>query len=318
MGCFWAVEDGLMRSECDRAKRSFVFPKLHSIKDATVARNLTAIIRDNLPPFHGEITNKDMEEKKNLFNVTSLRRGGVTVLNSANLTLHQSCARSGHSTGTNQDSYWIRDTSIASVPGGLILCGRKEYNSMRDRITPPSLDWLGSEATLGSFVEELIPSNMPEFLPNGHLEPLRGIAAASLVMHYQSMLRDFGPSNKVITKLRHVSEKCGIVDSRFRDQTPTGVLNEWSHILQRVFAQKNTVTEAANDIPSIASTVNRLSDVLGQVVSGVDALHASQDETSRLVHGTLETLVAMEKKVEELQSDRRSLKRKLRVIRTPE
>jgi len=58
--------------------------------------------------------------------------------------------------------------------------------------------------------------------------------------------------------------------------------------------------------------------VLGQVVSGVDALHASQDETSRLVHGTLDNLVAMEKKVEELQSDQRSLKRKLRVIRTPE
>jgi hypothetical protein len=93
--------NGLYRNE-DQIKNNLsmvVFPSLHSIQDAAVAKKITAAIRKYLPASLSK-------ESKDKFSSRSLRQGAITELSMHSaITLFQACARSGHSTGTSLDSY---------------------------------------------------------------------------------------------------------------------------------------------------------------------------------------------------------------------
>ena len=51
LGCYFAVEKGLYRAnkKCSGVL-DFVFPRLHNVWDSIIAKNITKIIQDNLPP----------------------------------------------------------------------------------------------------------------------------------------------------------------------------------------------------------------------------------------------------------------------------
>jgi hypothetical protein len=72
-GCFWAVEDGLFRSDMNDPTAPFVFPKLHELRDNGGASKLTRVIRKNLPAGMPE-------ELKTQYSIKSTRRGVITEL----------------------------------------------------------------------------------------------------------------------------------------------------------------------------------------------------------------------------------------------
>ena len=58
LGCFYAVENGLVRGDLTTATSDFVFERLHSVRDAHVVAQLTSSIRQSLP----DDTPKDMKD----------------------------------------------------------------------------------------------------------------------------------------------------------------------------------------------------------------------------------------------------------------
>jgi hypothetical protein len=73
IGCFWAVEDGLFRSDMNDPAAQFVFPKLHELRDSGVAKKLTQVIRKNMPA-------SMPQELKRQYSVKSMRQGAITEL----------------------------------------------------------------------------------------------------------------------------------------------------------------------------------------------------------------------------------------------
>ena len=71
------------------------FPILHSINDKSVAKQMTAVIRESLP----EGTQKHTSSK-------SIRKGTVNIMSEhPHMTVFSVRAQSGHTTGTTLDSY---------------------------------------------------------------------------------------------------------------------------------------------------------------------------------------------------------------------
>jgi hypothetical protein len=74
-----------------------VFPSLHSIQDAAIAKKITAEIRTYLPALLSK-------ENKDRFSSRSLCQGAITKLSMHSaITLFQACSQLGHSTGTSLD-----------------------------------------------------------------------------------------------------------------------------------------------------------------------------------------------------------------------
>jgi hypothetical protein len=94
MGSYWVCDRGLFREAGQEAVCDFVFPSLHRFKDGYVAKLLTQHIRDSLPPS----ANKPIKDS---FSAKSCRKGAITQMAMhPDIGIFESCARSGHSTGT--------------------------------------------------------------------------------------------------------------------------------------------------------------------------------------------------------------------------
>jgi hypothetical protein len=97
--------------------RDFVFPSLHRFKDGYVVKLLTQHIRDSLTPS----ANKPIKES---FSVKSCRKGAITQMAMhPDIGIFEACARSGHSTGTSQDSYIDKHSIASGMPGVRVLAG---------------------------------------------------------------------------------------------------------------------------------------------------------------------------------------------------
>ena len=71
LGCYWACENGLYRQNPKSHVSDFLFPRLHSLRDQTIAKSLTRSIRDNLPP-------ETPDKIKKSFTSRSIRKGAIT------------------------------------------------------------------------------------------------------------------------------------------------------------------------------------------------------------------------------------------------
>ena len=135
-GSFWAVERGLFRSSEDElAIGNYVFPDLHRCQDSEVTKKVTRVIRDNLPP-------GCPQKIVNSFSAKSTRQGSITeALGHRAIQTSDTCARSGHTTGTSVDSYYDRTCIILGLRAAKALCG---YDDVDGDIKVPRLECLGA------------------------------------------------------------------------------------------------------------------------------------------------------------------------------
>ena len=167
LGCFWACDSGLVRPNgvgepgtAQARLSSYVFQDLHDMQDASVASQLSNIIRGIVPP-----------QLKNFYSVKSLRIGAMTLLAwDPAVTYEESVALGGWSTASNSDWYtWTY--LVAIIPAALSLSG---YPDPRVLAYLPSCGRLFMEGNpsdrftpdkFGAFVKELFPNSMREFQP---------------------------------------------------------------------------------------------------------------------------------------------------------
>ena len=272
LGSFWLVETGLYRRSLTSADAQFVFPDLHRISDAAVARKLTLTIRENLP-------NGVPQPIKDSITVKSLRKATITTLAAhADISIFDSAGRSGHSTGTTQDSYIDRNCVALGLRGGRVLAGSA---SSRKDVCPPRMEWLGVEAVphVNQFIDSLFIVSLEDFYPNGALYGVLRIVTAALVMYHKKLSQDFaGTQHVIVDKMVQAARAANIADIRCASTDPAAVLDYWSDVIAGTFNERNLPPTLEPSVAVLTATIQEqqaaMQSILTQLQSVKDELGA--------------------------------------------
>ena len=316
MGRYWCLEKGLLRTDGNVSAGSYVFPRLHCMRDNSVTSQMTGFIRKNLPEGMSS-------RERSMYSCKSMRMAAQTEM-AANpaVGFYESHARSGHSLGTSQESYIDRSCMALSLRAMRSLCGWKENNVVK-RL--PRLEALGghNQSEAERFLEEMFPHTMPEFFcRSGTLRQTYRAVGASMIMYHTVIRAEHGAKNNVYEFLRDLAIKVELRDQApGNDWDPEMVLSEWSKIIKRDFDESNREVGLLGDGPTadrVVSVLNRMSD--GVVEHGRNMSRiVSQNEEFRVLNESLtERVVTLTNRLQEQADMLDTLRLKLHCFKTPE
>lgn len=307
LGTYWVVDKGLYREDINSNVDDFLFPKLHKIRDKTIAKNLTNLIRENLPA-------STPEKIKRGFTSRSIRKGGISEL-AMNRDVNQYSAnvRSGHSLGTNQESYIDRKSVALSLLGGMAL---NDWDDVNGRPYPPRLSCLGelSREHIERMIEKLYVISHPYFLPDGPLRPVLRTTFASLLMYYRASERDLGDRHILILHIRNAAIDLNIQDTD--TNTPVDVLRLWSKRIYNDFLERNrlgSVEKESDMLPAVQS----MCKMMTTMQESIKEMKLLQRDHIGLIESLKQHVQEISARNEKLQSDHNIMKRKMKFIRTP-
>jgi len=254
LACYFAIERGLFRSreQIQRSLGNYLFPDLHNISNDRVTTEVGKVIKKSLP-------NNIPTEIKNQFSAKSTRKGAVsTMAVHPQCGIFETCARTGHKTGTNIDYYNDKNNVESTLIGGRVLSGWQNPTAVT-RV--PRLEAIGfsNKAALWRLMDALYVISVEYFNPGKPLFPVIKICTASLIMYHEQVTLDLTPANSVSCYLREAARKASITDPRFPGMSPESVLMEWSRIIMKDFKANNPeLSNAANNLESMANAINHL------------------------------------------------------------
>jgi hypothetical protein len=260
-GAYWMMEDGLWRDDDQiaKGKMNAVFPSLHSVRPDGVGKKMAKKIRDNLPAgVPDEISKR--------FTAKSTRIGGITTLcKHKDMNVLRVCARSGHSTGTNLDSYRDLSDVVAGLPAAKTIHG---YTDIHADVVLFSFDGIGCEIDVSGLIDNLFVCNNKLFKEGGALRAIVVTAAASLVAFHNEVTKDLGYDNPLSSKLRDIARKMNLKDPRFPHATPETILSEWSTKILADFQNKSAAS------PSTQPEIGAIAEGLDILIRKVNAISA--------------------------------------------
>lgn len=254
LACFFALERGLFRTreQIHRSLGNYLFPDLHNISNDRVTGEVSKVIKKALP-------NNMPSEIKNQYSAKATRKGAVsTMAVHPQCGIFETCARTGHKTGTNIDYYNDKNSVERTLIGGRVLSGWQNPTAVT-RV--PRLESIGfsNKAAIWRFMQELYVISVEYFNPGKPLFPVIKICTASLIMYHEKVTLDLTPANSVSCYLRETARKAGISDPRFPGMSPEAVLMEWSKIVMKDFKAINPeLSNADNNLDSMANAINHL------------------------------------------------------------
>jgi hypothetical protein len=317
-GAYFMCEQGLFRfpeQVADGLEHS-VYPSLHTISDGSVARRLTIAIRNNLP------SNLTKAEKMR-FSSKSLRKGTITQLSlHPHITLFQATARTGHSTGTNVDSYLDRKNPARALPAANAIHGKK--NLFTESVVP-KLDSIGesNSAAFKALMNRMFSVNINDFRPGGKHYIILETCALSLIRHYPQIIKDCGPQNRITSDLLKHAHNAGIIHFGRPELSPISVLELWSKLINDDVDQRtkiNTVNAMENDSPNsalfslMADIARDMKEVKGQHRELVWELSSSKATQSKL----LEEVATLHQKLDESYAANNKLSHFACMLKSPE
>ena len=305
LGCYYAVERGLYRANKKSTGVSdFVFPKLHKLRDKSISKTLTTVIRDNLP------TTTPPKLKKS-FSSKSVRKGGIGELSMhRDVSFFESCVRSGHSIGSNQDHYVDRCNLAIALPGGLAI---NEWPDAHGKVQPPRLSCLPSTEVRHALemVAQLFVITHCDFLPDGVLRPVLVCAFATLLMYYAQTVKECGMDHCLTVCMLNAGIKVGI--RSHKNHEAHNVLMEWSDVILRDFRQRNArtkITDSSKIIPVLNTMCESMTNMNTKMTDMINAL-ADNKETIRSLQ---QQLANVERAV---NNNNNKVNRKMTMLRTP-
>lgn len=161
------------------------------------------------------------------------------------------CGRSGHTTGTNVDSYADERNMLRGLPGGMALAG---WEDTRAWMRAPHFACLtASDEILDRFITDMFTVSLGSFKRGGKLYCVLRICEATLVMYHNTVIREMGNSNVLSSKLMEVARKARISDSSFPQDAPELLLSRWSSILISDYKRNNN--EVQDTSPTLQSVI---------------------------------------------------------------
>jgi len=316
LGSWWAVENGLFRAQDadSRAHATRVFYDLRVMSDANVTKKVTTTLRASFPDLCPLAIKK-------LFSAKSIRRGAITLLcNHPNIRGLDAAGRSGHATGTSIDAYLDKSYIDRGLRGGKALAGFKDVNL---EVKVPRLECLGDAASESTqkLMEHLYVVSPPLdklFCAGGQLRIVLKTCSASLIMYHQTVMRQFGLTNAVVTKLREAARRANISDARFPSLSPESLLDRWSEIIMRDFQERNpAIVRATPDGEKTAIVLNQHTDLLLKLHTMVSEMQRSNEESGQRITSQERTISALENNVSQLSQKLAQSEAKLGMLKTP-
>lgn len=274
LGCYWAVEKGLYRTQT--AIRSgvgnYLFPSLHKITDRRVTAKVTDTIRRSLP-------RGTPKEVAAAFSAKSTRKAAVTEMAlHPQCDLFETCARSGHNTGLSIDYYIDKQNIQRGLPGVKVLAG---WENVHKHVCVARLECLGqrNKQAVLRLIKELFVVSVDLFQIGGSLFPVLKMVTASLIMYHQRVTVGLSPSNAISTYMRDCARAAHLVDPSFPELCPEATLDQWSSIIMADFKLRNSHNHSTTaDLASIASSLDRLTSANANLNESVESMKRKMDE----------------------------------------
>lgn len=314
MGCYWAVENGLYRSDSEKEKgwEYGMFPQLLKVQPRGASKKVQTAMRNNLPTGTPEHIAKLITGK-------SVRYAAVTETYAhGDVSGPQGAARTGHSIGNTGDVY---KRKMNPHNGICALRARSGYNNVKGKDVLPRLQAISgvdNRAAVAKFVDALFVINLPEFLPHGNLRPVIHTVTASMLLFHENVIRDCEIDNVVTQHMIKSAGQALITDTRLPGGSPSDILCRWSKDIRedldkRIFDNMKVLPE----MHSIATGMNSLLTMTSNLMA-TDAQRSieNRDLMSKLVVQQ-STINHLSRQVEQVSDENVYLKRKLLFIRTP-
>ena len=242
MGCFFAVEDGLLclDSRIPRINRA-VYPDLKNVTTDTVASHMTTLRHAHLAP-----------ELKQRNQSRSIQVGSNTTLAMhPDVLLEEQRNAGGFKSGYNTDLYTRMNSKLGMTAANALASHKNE--SLVGLVDGNGLDHLESK---------LYVVSVPQFKPGRELRPFLQTATAKLIMEHPNMIKDFGRNNKMVKKLVESMIKSELaLDPAEAAQK----LNHWSNVIRNDYNQKNSLLPSAEDM-TLLEIVQQQSVLINQLV----------------------------------------------------
>jgi len=260
IGAFWMCNDGLARNadQISKGQMNAVFPNLHDVSNAYVAKKLTNAVRCSLERVPHEIRKK--------FSAKSIRKGMITeIAMSPFITLFNVCARSGHWSGTSLESYMDCMNPLRSLPADNALHG----NPLNMEPVMPDIDAVGggNREQVEALLEELFVVDVPDFKRGGRLRIILETCFASMIRHLPEIVRLCGGHCLVASTLFRAAEMIGLTDARYPNLNPKSVLLQWSEMVSDKYRQEFDAAKlkTMNSSADAGALFNMLSQVARDV-----------------------------------------------------
>jgi hypothetical protein len=281
-GCYFAVEDGLHRldhtTDARKKRDRYIFPHLWEISDATVARNLTALIRA-----HSDSCFKVLNQSR------SLRVGANTELAMhPDVSPEQQRIAGGFAAGNNSELYTRMNPDLC-LPAATALA---QWPRATEQVYPPSFECVLSCNALSwdsfqKFTNQLYIIKVDEFTLDGKLRSFLDTCTASLVMYYPDMLHDFGGVNAVVRKLTNSVLRAKLSPT-YADAGV--VLSNWSKLIKVDYDKKNNLVPRSTDATTL-QTLQAQSVLINELVlSNQELTRCNEAQGNELMR--LSTVVA--------------------------
>ena len=320
--CYFSVESGLMRTEDQLRKGhgNFVYPELHAISDKAVAGKITANLRSTLPRGVSKAKVEEITGK-------SLRKGAITEISMHRQSdIFMVAVRSGHAIECALDYYLDRSNVGLSITGARILAG---YEDCYQRALFARLECLcpRNREMVKVFMEHVIPSNIPEWMPGGTKHPLKKLFLASLLHHHKHFLENFGPTCSITSYLNERAREVKLSNPLYPDCSPEMVLQHWSDIVKDDHLKRNKCiyASAQEGISGLKGLLTTVAANQAELIAEVNSLKRKMDDRDLVVDTSLK---ALEKGVSNIKSTQDNeldwcksqilhMQHKLASIRTP-
>jgi hypothetical protein len=291
-GCFWAIDRGLARENIGepfssrRRTSLYVFQSLHGIRDSSVAKQITAIIKSLCPT-----------QLKPFFTGKSLRYGAMTLLSwDPAVTYEEAIALGGWSTGCNAD-YYVWMYLVAIIPAVMALAGYPDVRMIpylpdvaviftlpeQQRCTPDQ--W-------SSFVGSLYVVQLPQFQIGGNLRDFLVSVTVTMVMHFDHCYQKYGGQHSYCRKMINSAIVAGMAPDV---STAVKKLTLWSTTIKADFVLNNTQgTIGRNDMVrrrTIPDQLDRMNAKVAEMLRSKTSMLASLVENRQKL-SNLEVTVA--------------------------
>lgn len=262
---FAMLEGGLVRPEGsfdDQGSRPYrdammIFQDESSRAQGAFGRLVLTAMRESIP--------NSLAHLKEKFSGKSIRYGAATHLHAdRSITIDESIARGGWSTGTSRDHYVFVQLatmmapmlSLAGFPDPTIDPVSPSLKPIVDNLSLPDMARGGSSASskvtwhdITEFMDKLYLNNIPEFKPEGRLRPFLMAITASCIMDFEYQCKTYGGYRKGHDVCKHMCDKlCQAKLARGWKQAEQ-ILIQWSRAIKTDFETR--VASCASGSPKM-------------------------------------------------------------------
>ena len=283
---YYFLDGGLRRTrqQMDDHLGDSVFPDQRATTSNECCRKIGGFLKANLPK-------NATKELKEATTQKSLRSGAIsTMVTHEMATFWTVINRTGHSSGTNVDSYIDRNSVTAGLPGAKILSMHTHFHRPLKVPSPHYLATDGNkwrESFFRLLAQALAGNCVPEFDPDGKLYHYAQHLLCLQLYYYSEIVDTHGINFAWVIGMKDMARRAQVEDPENPNKDVHTILYEWSLRIRDCHERNNDLMNlkmAGADLPSCGHMSKQVQVLLQDVVERSQSLEARLESSERKNH----------------------------------